>query len=176
MKECSLQGKQTSNSCFRKVTKISLQLCTHYSHKTKLGTLIQKTSQILSTSMAAPGLRKTYTNRVFHGRNLPRCVTYSGSRAPRVRSASARTGTRGIAFLVFEDIYDVDSAVEHLLCVNVSNRYPIVFYYSRRRWARYLTRGRRVIWEKKNTDNLLPAESHLEALSIGGPVWICPWA
>lgn len=37
--------------------------------------------------------------------------------------------TRGTAFVVYEDIFDAKTAVEHLSGFNVANRYLIVLYY-----------------------------------------------
>ncbi|TQD70321.1 hypothetical protein C1H46_044149 [Malus baccata] len=37
--------------------------------------------------------------------------------------------TRGTAFVVYEDIYDPKTAVDHLSGFNVANRYLIVLYY-----------------------------------------------
>ena len=38
--------------------------------------------------------------------------------------------TRGTAYIVYEDIYDAKTAVEHLSGFNVANRYLIVLYYN----------------------------------------------
>lgn len=38
--------------------------------------------------------------------------------------------TRGTAFVVYEDIYDAKTAVDHLSGFNVANRYLIVLYYN----------------------------------------------
>ncbi len=38
--------------------------------------------------------------------------------------------TRGTAYVVYEDIYDAKTAVEHLSGFNVANRYLIVLYYN----------------------------------------------
>lgn len=40
-----------------------------------------------------------------------------------------RKDTRGTAFIVYEDIYDAKSAVDHLSGFNVGGRYLIVLYY-----------------------------------------------
>lgn len=37
--------------------------------------------------------------------------------------------TRGTAYVVYEDIYDAKTAVDHLSGFNVANRYLIVLYY-----------------------------------------------
>jgi hypothetical protein len=38
--------------------------------------------------------------------------------------------TRGTAYVVYEDIYDAKTAVDHLSGFNVANRYLIVLYYN----------------------------------------------
>jgi len=40
-----------------------------------------------------------------------------------------RQDTRGTAFVVYDDIYDAKSAVDHLSGFNVCGRYLIVLYY-----------------------------------------------
>ncbi|XAR69756.1 hypothetical protein NMG60_11001464 [Bertholletia excelsa] len=37
--------------------------------------------------------------------------------------------TRGIAFVVYKDIYDAKTAIDHLSGFNVANQYLIVLYY-----------------------------------------------
>ncbi|GMH93374.1 hypothetical protein TL16_g12612 [Triparma laevis f. inornata] len=37
--------------------------------------------------------------------------------------------TRGTAFVIFDDIYDAKSAVDHLSGFNVGGRYIVVLYY-----------------------------------------------
>ena len=41
--------------------------------------------------------------------------------------------TRGTAFVVYEDIYDANTAVDHLSGFNVCGRYLIVLYYQQAR-------------------------------------------
>lgn len=41
--------------------------------------------------------------------------------------------TRGTAFVVYEDIYDAKTAVDHLSGFNVCGRYLIVLYYQQAR-------------------------------------------
>ena len=48
------------------------------------------------------------------------CMTYRG----------VSKETRGTAYIVYEDIYDAKTAVEHLSGFNVANRYLIVLYYN----------------------------------------------
>ena len=42
----------------------------------------------------------------------------------------AAKDTRGTAYVVYEDIYDAKTAVDHLSGFNVANRYLIVLYYN----------------------------------------------
>jgi RNA recognition motif-containing protein len=44
--------------------------------------------------------------------------------------------TRGTAFVVYEDIYDAKTAVDHLSGFNVANRYLIVLYYQQQKMAK----------------------------------------
>lgn len=44
--------------------------------------------------------------------------------------------TRGTAYVVYDDIYDAKSAVEHLSGFNVANRYLIVLYYNPKKQTR----------------------------------------
>ena len=44
--------------------------------------------------------------------------------------------TRGTAFVVYEDIYDAKSAVDHLSGFNVSGRYLVVLYYQPAKFER----------------------------------------
>ncbi|KAK1421110.1 hypothetical protein QVD17_23216 [Tagetes erecta] len=92
--------------------------------------------------MAAISLRKGNTrlppevNRVLYVRNLPFNITseemydifgkYGAIRQIRI---GTNKDTRGTAFVVYEDIYDAKTAVDHLSGFNVANRYLIVLYY-----------------------------------------------
>ncbi|KAM0022992.1 putative RNA recognition motif domain, nucleotide-binding alpha-beta plait domain superfamily [Helianthus debilis subsp. tardiflorus] len=93
-------------------------------------------------SMATINLRKGNTrlppevNRVLYVRNLPFNITseemydifgkYGAIRQIRI---GTNKDTRGTAFVVYEDIYDAKTAVDHLSGFNVANRYLIVLYY-----------------------------------------------
>lgn len=76
-------------------------------------------------------------NRVLYVRNLPFNITseemydifgkYGGIRQIRIGDSKE---TRGTAFVVYEDIYDAKTAVEHLKGFNVANRYLILLYYN----------------------------------------------
>ncbi|KAK2996066.1 hypothetical protein RJ640_022710 [Escallonia rubra] len=44
--------------------------------------------------------------------------------------------TRGTAFVVYEDIYDAKTAVDHLSGFNVANRYLIVLYYQQAKMSK----------------------------------------
>lgn len=75
-------------------------------------------------------------NRILYVRNLPFNITseemydifgkYGAIRQIRVGS---NKDTRGTAYVVYEDIYDAKTAVDHLSGFNVANRYLIVLYY-----------------------------------------------
>ena len=58
---------------------------------------------------------------------------FDRSRVRLFRSRQIRLGnaqdTRGTAFVVFEDIYDAKTAVDHLSGFNVCGRYLVVLYY-----------------------------------------------
>lgn len=93
-------------------------------------------------AMAAISLRKGNTrlppevNRVLYVRNLPFNISseemydifgkYGAIRQIRI---GTNKDTRGTAFVVYEDIYDAKTAVDHLSGFNVANRYLIVLYY-----------------------------------------------
>lgn len=49
--------------------------------------------------------------------------------------------TRGTAYVVYEDIYDAKTAVEHLSGFNVANRYLIVLYYNHNKHSKKVGRG-----------------------------------
>ncbi|KAJ4744495.1 RNA-binding (RRM/RBD/RNP motifs) family protein [Rhynchospora pubera] len=92
--------------------------------------------------MASMSLRKANTrlppevNRVLYVRNLPFNISseemydifgkYGAIRQIRIGTSKE---TRGTAFVVYEDIYDAKTAVDHLSGFNVANRYLIVLYY-----------------------------------------------
>merc|ERR1712224_314984 len=75
-------------------------------------------------------------NRILFVRNLPFNVTgeqiyaifgkYGAIRQVRIGHAK---GTKGTAFVVFEDIFDAKTACELLSGFNVQNRYLIVLYH-----------------------------------------------
>mmetsp|Transcript_30655 Transcript_30655/g.79627 ORF Transcript_30655/g.79627 Transcript_30655/m.79627 type:complete len:132 (-) Transcript_30655:120-515(-) len=75
-------------------------------------------------------------NRALYVRNLPFKITaeemydifgkFGAIRQIRLGNAS---DTRGTAFVVYEDIYDAKSAVDHLSGFNVCGRYLVVLYY-----------------------------------------------
>jgi pre-mRNA branch site protein p14 len=47
----------------------------------------------------------------------------------QIRLGDPKKDTRGTAFVIYEDIYDAKSAVDHLSGFNVGGRYLIVLYY-----------------------------------------------
>src|ERR1700733_7604661 len=75
-------------------------------------------------------------NRILYVRNLPYKITsdemydifgkYGAIRQIRVGNTPE---TRGIAFVVYEDIFDAKNACDHLSGFNVCNRYLVVLYY-----------------------------------------------
>ncbi|KAH0724442.1 hypothetical protein KY285_003696 [Solanum tuberosum] len=99
--------------------------------------------------MAALSLRKGNTrlppevNRVLYVRNLPFNITseemydifgkYGAIRQIRI---GTNKDTRGTAFVVYEDIYDAKTAVDHLSGFNVANRYLIVLYYQQAKMSK----------------------------------------
>merc|ERR1711998_753615 len=75
-------------------------------------------------------------NRALYVRNLPFKITaeemydifgkFGAIRQIRLGNAQ---DTRGTAFVVYEDIYDAKTAVDHLSGFNVCGRYLVVLYY-----------------------------------------------
>ena len=61
---------------------------------------------------------------------------------PHVRQRQIRLGnaqdTRGTAFVVYEDIYDAKTAVDHLSGFNVCGRYLVVLYYQQTKMQKRL--------------------------------------
>ena len=82
-------------------------------------------------------------NRILYVRNLPFKITaeelyeifgkYGAVYQIRVGD---KKDTRGTAFVVYEDIYDAKSAVDHLSGFNVGGRYLIVLYYQPAKFER----------------------------------------
>ena len=75
-------------------------------------------------------------NRALFVRNLPFKITAEemydifGKYGPiRQIRLGDKQDTRGTAFVVYEDIYDAKTAVDHLSGFNVCGRYLIVLYY-----------------------------------------------
>ena len=99
--------------------------------------------------MATISLRKANTrlppevNRVLYVRNLPFNISseemydifgkYGAIRQIRIGNSKE---TRGTAFVVYEDIYDAKTAVDHLSGFNVANRYLIVLYYQQAKMSK----------------------------------------
>ncbi|EXC19584.1 Pre-mRNA branch site p14-like protein [Morus notabilis] len=99
--------------------------------------------------MATISLRKSNTrlppevNRVLYVRNLPFNISseemydifgkYGAIRQIRI---GTNKDTRGTAFVVYEDIYDAKTAVDHLSGFNVANRYLIVLYYQQAKMSK----------------------------------------
>ena len=84
-------------------------------------------------------------NRALYVRNLPFKITseemydifgkFGGIRQIRLGNAS---DTRGTAFVVYEDIYDAKTAVDHLSGFNVCGRYLVVLYYQQTKMQKRL--------------------------------------
>ncbi|CAL5348885.1 unnamed protein product [Camellia sinensis] len=82
-------------------------------------------------------------NRVLYVRNLPFNISseemydifgkYGAIRQIRI---GTNKDTRGTAFVVYEDIYDAKTAVDHLSGFNVANRYLIVLYYQQAKMSK----------------------------------------
>jgi pre-mRNA branch site protein p14 len=76
-------------------------------------------------------------NRILYVRNLPFTITAEELYAIfgkygaifQIRLGDKEKDTKGTAFVVYEDIYDAKSAVDHLSGFNVGGRYLIVLYY-----------------------------------------------
>mmetsp|Transcript_14391 Transcript_14391/g.42197 ORF Transcript_14391/g.42197 Transcript_14391/m.42197 type:complete len:138 (-) Transcript_14391:400-813(-) len=82
-------------------------------------------------------------NRILYVRNLPFKITSEEmyeifgkfGAVYQIRLGNARD-TRGTAFVVYEDIYDAKSAVDHLSGFNVGGRYLVVLYYQPSKFQR----------------------------------------
>ncbi|XAR60269.1 hypothetical protein NMG60_11033567 [Bertholletia excelsa] len=75
-------------------------------------------------------------NRVLYVQNLPFNISseemydiFSKYGAIHQIRIGTNKDTRGTTFVVYEDIYDAKTAVDHLSGFNVANRYLIVLYY-----------------------------------------------
>jgi pre-mRNA branch site protein p14 len=78
--------------------------------------------------------------RIIYVRNLPFNISademyeifgkYGAVRQIRLGSSK---DTRGTAYVVYEDIFDAKTAVEHLSGFNVQNRYLIVLYHQNKK-------------------------------------------
>jgi len=75
-------------------------------------------------------------NRALYVRNLPFKITseemydiFGKFGAIRQIRLGNSPDTRGTAFVVYEDIYDAKTAVDHLSGFNVCGRYLVVLYY-----------------------------------------------
>merc|ERR1711907_560179 len=84
-------------------------------------------------------------NRALYIRNLPFKITseemydifgkFGAIRQIRLGNAP---DTRGTAFVVYEDIYDAKTAVDHLSGFNVCGRYLVVLYYQQTKMQKRL--------------------------------------
>ena len=88
-------------------------------------------------------------NRALYVRNLPFKITseemydifgkFGAIRQIRLGNAQ---DTRGTAFVVYEDIYDAKTAVDHLSGFNVCGRYLVVLYYQQTKMQKRLDTDR----------------------------------
>jgi pre-mRNA branch site protein p14 len=84
--------------------------------------------------------------RAIYVRNLPYKITTEemfelfGKYGPirQIRLGDAKE-TKGTAFIVYEDIFDAKSAVEHLSGFNVLGRYLVVLYYQPSKFSKNST-------------------------------------
>jgi len=111
--------------------------------KKKIDTLKHRKSLKLDKRSSASSMGKVYggrlppeVNRIVYVRNLPYSISsqdmydifgkYGAIRQIRIGD---KKNTKGTAFVVYEDIYDAKSAVDHLTGFNVAGRYLVVLYY-----------------------------------------------
>jgi len=80
-------------------------------------------------------------NRILYVRNLPYKITNEemydifGKYGPiRQIRKGVSNDTKGTAFVVFDDIFDAKSAVDHLSGFNVAGRYLVVLYYQAKKF------------------------------------------
>ncbi|KAF5942653.1 hypothetical protein HYC85_020295 [Camellia sinensis] len=82
-------------------------------------------------------------NRVPYVQNLPFNISseemydifgkYGAIRQIRI---DTNKDTRGTAFVVYEDIYDAKTVIDHLSGFNVANRYLIMLYYQQAKMSK----------------------------------------
>jgi len=105
----------------------------------------------MSSSSSSSSRRSSLTrldpkvNRILYVKNLPYKVTaeelyelfgkYGAIRQLRLGNENS---TRGVAFVIYEDIFDAKSACEHLSGFNVGGRYLTVLYFQSTRQKRDL--------------------------------------
>jgi pre-mRNA branch site protein p14 len=83
-------------------------------------------------------------NRILYVRNLPFNISAEDLYAIfgkygavyQIRLGNKDKDTRGTALVVYEDIYDAKSAVDHLSGFNVGGRYLVVLYYQPAKFQR----------------------------------------
>lgn len=83
-------------------------------------------------------------NRIVYVRNLPFTITAEELYAIfgkygavyQIRLGEKTSDKRGTAFVVYEDIYDAKSAVDHLSGFNVGGRYLVMLYYQPAKFER----------------------------------------
>ena len=106
---------------------------------------IKPMSDILSRRHMANRARlPPEVNRILYVRNLPFKITAEElyeifgkyGAVYQIRLGEKGRDTRGTAFVVYEDIYDAKSAVDHLSGFNVGGRYLVVLYYQPAKFQR----------------------------------------
>merc|ERR1719287_68065 len=81
-------------------------------------------------------------NRILYVRNLPYKISndelydifgkYGSLRQIRKGNTAE---TKGTAFVIYDDLFDAKSAVDHLAVFNVAGRYLVVLYYQAKKFA-----------------------------------------
>mmetsp|Transcript_22941 Transcript_22941/g.32330 ORF Transcript_22941/g.32330 Transcript_22941/m.32330 type:complete len:133 (+) Transcript_22941:176-574(+) len=82
-------------------------------------------------------------NRILYVRNLPFKISaeelydiFGKYGAVFQIRLGNKKDTRGTAFVIYEDIYDAKSAVDHLSGFNVGGRYLVILYYQPAKFER----------------------------------------
>ena len=121
----------------------------------------------MSASRRAAARLPQDASRILFVRNLPWRITsddmydifgkFGAIRQIRLGEPTNKD-TRGTAFVVFEDIFDAQAAVEHLHGFNVAKRYLVVLYYQPKKMQQRMELKKRqeelaAVREKYNLDN-----------------------
>lgn len=101
-------------------------------------------------------------NRILYVRNLPFKISaaelydiFGAHGAVRQIRLGVAPGTRGTAYVVYEDIYDAKAAVERLSGFNVAGRYLIVRYWTWDCWSGGAARPDSSFFRTKSMSRLL---------------------